>query len=136
MTQYTLRTTIAVPEPLISAANQLALAIGESRSDDQTFTAADYEDADGNRYAVASAQAVETFPDIAASSLEAAAIERFGDDHPVDLTLAQQAQALIAIDAPADPSRIAVSLLPSVEGALLALGLTRVSERDLFLWRE
>ena len=51
-TEYKQRATIAVPDPLIPDANQLALALGESAADDQTFGAASYQDAGGNLYAV------------------------------------------------------------------------------------
>lgn len=54
MTTYPHRLTIACPDSLITQANQLALVIGESSSDDQTFTNCNYEDAQGNLYAVAS----------------------------------------------------------------------------------
>lgn len=104
MTQYTLRVTIAVPEALIPAANQLALAIGESRNDDKTFDEPRYQDGDGNHYAVASTVAIGQFPTIAASDLETEAIKRFGEEHPVDLALAQQAQAALAVWSPSlDP---------------------------------
>ncbi len=39
-TEYTQTATIAVPDPLIPDANQLALCLGESSADDQTFGAA------------------------------------------------------------------------------------------------
>lgn len=54
MITYPHRLTIAVPESLTAQANQLALVIGESANDDQTFTNCNYQDADGNLYAVAS----------------------------------------------------------------------------------
>lgn len=54
MITYPHRLTIAVPESLIAKANQLALVIGESQHDDQTFTNCNYQDAQGNLYAVAS----------------------------------------------------------------------------------
>ena len=54
MITYPHRLTIAVPESLTAKANQLALVIGESQHDDQTFTQCNYQDANGNLYAVAS----------------------------------------------------------------------------------
>lgn len=54
MTQYTHRMTLAVPEPLIPQANQLALIVGESSDDINTFTQANYQDTEGNKYAVCS----------------------------------------------------------------------------------
>ncbi len=53
-TQYTHRMTLAVPESLMAAANQLALIAGESLDDVNTFTTANWQDSDGNKYAVCS----------------------------------------------------------------------------------
>lgn len=55
MSDYKHRMTLVVPELLIPQANQLALIAGESPNDDQTFTNANWQDADGNLYAVCSA---------------------------------------------------------------------------------
>ena len=46
--------SLVVPEQMIPQANQLALIAGESPYDDQTFTQANWQDADGNLYAVCS----------------------------------------------------------------------------------
>lgn len=54
MSQYTHRMTLAVPQALMSQANQLALIVGVSEYDDKTFTAANWQDKDGNLYAVCS----------------------------------------------------------------------------------
>lgn len=54
MTQYTHRMTLVVPEALMPQANQLALIVGESEHDDKTFTTANWQDKDGNLYAVCS----------------------------------------------------------------------------------
>lgn len=60
-TEYIYRVTIAVPESMIEKANHLALIMGESESDINTFTTADYENINGDRYAVCSAVANATF---------------------------------------------------------------------------
>lgn len=54
MSQYTHRMTLVVPESLMSQANQLALIVGESSDDDKTFSNANWQDKDGNLYAVCS----------------------------------------------------------------------------------
>lgn len=54
MSEYKHRMTIVVPELLISQANQLALIAGESPDDVNTFTNANWQDVDGNIYAVCS----------------------------------------------------------------------------------
>lgn len=58
MSNWTHNLTVIVPESLIVQANQLALAIGTSEEDANTFRQADWTDGTGN-YAVAHTQAVE-----------------------------------------------------------------------------
>ena len=54
MSDYKHRMSLAVPQALIAKANQLALIVGESEHDDKTFTTANWQDKDGNLYAVCS----------------------------------------------------------------------------------
>ena len=127
MTKYQQRATIAVPEPLIAEANQLALCLGESSADDQTFTAASYQDADGNLYAVCSTVAKPIFAQIAGQPLQA-------PDHApdMDLAAATHAQALLQINGGiATPDVIAVILGDRKESAqdhIAALGLTPIPQ--------
>lgn len=58
MSEWTHVLTIAVPESLMAQANQLALAIGTSEDDINTFRQADWTDGISN-YAVAHTRAVE-----------------------------------------------------------------------------
>jgi len=128
-TQYMKRATIAAPAAHIPDANQLALALGESAADDQTFTTASYQDADGNLYAVCSTVAKPIFAQLAGQPLQA-------PDHApdMDLAAATRAQSLLQInDGKASPKVIAVILGDRKESAqdhIKALGLTRV-EQDL-----
>ena len=55
MTQYKHRITLVVPKQYIEQANHLALVMGESTADIGTFVTADWQDAEGNLYAVCSA---------------------------------------------------------------------------------
>ena len=103
---YNLRITIAVPEAFIDEANQLAMAIGQSYSDGNTFDTVNYKDADGNLYSVASTLAVETFPQIASSDLQTAVIERYGVDSIVNVQQAQLAQSKLLVGT-ADPYPLA-----------------------------
>ena len=122
-TEYTQIATIAVPEPLISDANQLALCLGESAADDQTFGAASYQDAGGNLYAVCSTVAKPIFVQLASQPLQA-------PNHApgVDLEAATRAQARLQINGGiATPNVIAVILGGSAERAqdhIAVLGLT------------
>ena len=54
MSEYNHRMTLIVPELMIPQANQLALIVGVSEHDDKTFTTANWQDKDGNLYAVCS----------------------------------------------------------------------------------
>ena len=57
MSEWTHTLTVVVPESLMAQANQLALAIGTSEDDANTFRQADWTDGTGN-FAVAHTQAV------------------------------------------------------------------------------
>lgn len=124
-TEYQHRVTIAVPASLTADANQLALCLGESASDDQTFTATNWQDADGNLYAVCSTVAKPVFVELASQPLQAPA-----HVPDVDIGAATRAQMLVSInDKPASPDRIAVILGDRLESAMdhiAALGLEAV----------
>jgi len=127
MTQYTHRATIAAPLAHIPDANQLALCLGESRADDQTFTVASYQDAGGNLYAVSSTVAKPIFAQIAGQPLQAP--EHAPD---MDLAAATRSQALLQINGGiATPDVIAVILGDCKESAqdhIAALGLTPIPQ--------
>ena len=103
------------------------MALGESSADDQTFTTASYQDADGNLYAVCSTVAKPIFAELAGQPLKA-------PDHApdMDLVAAIRAQALLQINGGiASPDVIAVILggrLESAQHHIAALGLTRVEQ--------
>jgi len=128
-TQYAHTVTIAVPETHIDDANQLALCLGESASDDQTFTTTNWQDADGNLYAVCSTVAKPVFVELASQPLQA-------PDHApdVDLEAAARAQGLLSInDKPAGPDRIAVILgdrLESAQEHIESMGLFPVTQPE------
>ena len=127
MTKYQQRATIAVPEPLIAEANQLALCLGESSADDQTFTTASYQDAQGNLYAVCSTVAKPIFAEIAGQPLQAPEHAR-----GMDLAAATRAQGMLQINGGiATPDVIAVILgdrLESAQDHIKALGLTPIPQ--------
>ena len=82
-TQYQQRATIAAPAAHIPDANQLALCLGESSADDQTFTTAAWQDAEGNLYAVSSTVAKPIFVQIAGQPLQAPVAFVAGDDFSI-----------------------------------------------------
>lgn len=120
MTEYIHRVTIACPEVMIADANQLALVVGESAADVNTFTAANYQTDDGQRYAVASTVAKPALLELAAGSLEAP------DYAPeADIEAAQRAQAALLIldsleDLPEmDGTQTIAEDLPTLDGSQL-----------------
>ena len=128
-TAYINKATIAAPSAHIQDANQLALALGESAADDQTFTAASYQDAQGNLYAVSSTVAKPIFAELAGQPLQA-------PDHAPDMVeAATRSQALLQINGgTASPDVIAVILgdrLESAQDHIKALGLERVQQEGL-----
>ena len=126
-TLYQQKATIAAPVSLIPDANQLALCLGESPADDQTFTAASYQDAQGNLYAVCSTVAKPIFSQLAGQPLQA-------PDHApeMDLAAATRAQSLLQINnGTASTDVIAVILGDRKESAkehIAALGLTQIEQ--------
>ena len=58
MSQWTHTLTIIVPEPLMAQANQLALAVGTSDEDVNTFSSADWTDGT-SQFSVCSTRAVD-----------------------------------------------------------------------------
>lgn len=87
MSQYTHRMTLAVPEQLMPQANQLALIAGESLDDINTFTQANWQDSDGNKYAVCST----VIKPIVFSLLNTPLTDSVLQAEGADLTKAQQA---------------------------------------------
>ena len=126
-TLYQQRATIAAPANHIPDANQLALCLGESPADDQTFDTASYQDASGNLYAVASTVTKPIFVEMAGQPLQA-------PDHArgMDLAAATRAQALLQINGGiATPDVIAVILgdrLESAQDHIQILGLTPIPQ--------
>ena len=129
-TAYTQKATIATPVAQIPDANQLALCLGESAADDQTFNASTYQDAQGNLYAVASTVAKPVFAELAGQRLQAPA-----HAPGMDLAAATRAQGLLQINGGvAGPDVIAVILgdrLESAQDHIKMLGLTQVESEDL-----
>ena len=117
MSEYIHRMSLIVPESMIPQANQLALIAGESAADVSTFSVADYQDADGNLYAVCS------------TVIKPIVLDMFGQT--VDNTDAQSAlDASVMYDtgikATPDKIVIAVDIDPMI--AFEAVGLTQVTD--------
>ncbi|MCK0141184.1 hypothetical protein [Aliiroseovarius sp. F20344] len=87
----TLRITIACPEELIGDANQFALCVGSSAADAQTFSQAIWEIKQGDRFALASLLAGDSFPVAASQPLKA-------PHHAPDMDLAAATQAQMKLE--------------------------------------
>ena len=127
MSEYVDRWTIFVPEAMIADANQLALCIGQTAADVNTFKAATYDDASGNLYAVTSTVAQATFATSASSPLSAPV---YAPD--ADITSAGRAQAALVIYDPqspvqADPSRILAIRGDNAQASLAIAGVSPAS---------
>lgn len=123
---YNHRITIACPSQHTDAANQLALTLGESPADVNTFGAAGWQDAQGNTYSVCSFVCTEQWLTAATGTLP--------ERNEADLAMAQQAQGLLVLNPTSvSPDAIAYIVdgdpLPAL-AALAALGLTRIEAEE------
>ena len=115
MSEYNKRITIAVPQSLTPQANQLALIAGESPDDVNTFTQANWQDADGNLYAVCS------------TVIKPIVLDMFGQT--VDNTDAQSAldaSVMYSDGVKATPDKIVIAVDIDPMEAFTAMGLTMV----------
>ena len=115
MSEYIHRMSLIVPESMIPQANQLALIAGESAADVNTFSVADYQDADGNLYAVCS------------TVIKPIVLEMFGQT--VDNTDAQSAldaAVMYSDGVKATPDKIVIAIDIEPLLAFEAMGLTIV----------
>lgn len=127
MSEYKHCMTLAVPQALMDKANQLALIAGESANDVNTFTNANWQDSDGNLYAVCSTVVKPIVLSLFGQSLDDAPL----DDDNADKSLAQQAldAAVMLADgvvATTDSIVIAVDVEPLT--ALESMGLSLVDD--------
>jgi hypothetical protein len=126
MTQYVNRLTLAVPELLIPSANQLALIIGESVADANTFKDADWQDAQGNLYATCSFVSKP----VILGTLESGLPEEYPEYAvEADIGLAQEALESIVVyteGTTASVGSIILSINDNPLGVLYAMGLTEV----------
>ena len=121
MSEYNHRMTLAVPQSLMPQANQLALIAGESPDDVNTFTKANWQDANGNLYAVCS------------TVIKPIVLDMFGQT--VDNTDAQSAldaAVMYSDGVKATPNSIVIAIDIDPMTAFEAMGLTMVvSEIDV-----
>jgi len=134
MSEWIHNLTIACPQALIAEANQLALAIGTSPDDVQTFRSADWTDGT-SLFAVANTRAVDMIFEYLAGYSQSPDAPDLPYDHAMMLA-AIDALSFVAVTQQEDGSevitgndpakiRVAVDIDPA--HALAIFGLTRVA---------
>jgi hypothetical protein len=116
-TEYIHRVVLAVPEHLMEKSNHLACIVGEFSADINTFREANWQDADGNLYAVAS-------PVVKPIFLQAA--QGLPETPPHADGIADRALAQQALDTLNQPGGIKMIVDVDPMEALASLGLTPV----------
>ena len=125
MSNWTHILTIAVPEALIAQANQLALAIGTSEDDVNTFRIADWTDGTSN-FAVCSTRAVDKiFEYVAAVDVTDSQLLAEGLASLSFVTVTTDADGVETITGN-DPIKIRVIVDMEPFAALSLLGLHRI----------
>lgn len=120
-TEYIHRVTIAVPETLIVKTNHLACIAGEFSADINTFREANWQDVDGNLYAVASTVVKPIF-------LQAA--QGLPETPPHADGIADRALAQQALDTLNQPGGIQMVVGVEPMEALASLGLGPVVQEE------
>jgi len=121
-----MRLTIACPEALRDDANNLAMVLGYGPADAETYVALNWQDADGNLYAVASLPVSDTFTTAAQSGLQRPA---WDTDNIIDMDAAWWAQeALVFSLTPvtAMPDKLTACVGDDALATLAAMGLTQI----------
>lgn len=109
MSEYKHRMSLAVPQSLMSQANQLALIAGESADDVNTFITANWQDKDGNLYAVCSTVIKPIVLSLLGQDVSDSILQAEG----ADLTQAQQAMDMLDMyveGAKASPDKISIAI--------------------------
>lgn len=128
-----MRITVACPEGLISDANHLAMALGYSEADALTYGAAEWQDSEGNLYALASFPVSDEWVGAAQSGLARPAWDTTSH---ISMAAAGRAQAALVFWTPfseTDAPQATTSALTALGGiepkdALAAMGLTRATQ--------
>jgi len=121
-----MRLTIACPEALRDDANNLAMVLGYGPDDATTYGGLNWQDADGNLYAVASLPVSDTFTTTAQTALQRPS---WDTDNHVNMAGANRAQdALVFSLTPvaAMPDKLTACVGDDALAVLAAMGLTQV----------
>ena len=122
-----MRLTIACPDAALrDDANQLAMALGYGPADAETYGELNWQDADGNLYAVASLPVSDTFTTTAQSPLQRPA---WDTDNHVNMAGANRAQSALVFSltpVTAMPDKLTACAGDDALATLAAMGLTQV----------
>ena len=121
-----MRLTIACPDALRDDANQIAMVLGYGPDDAETYGSLNWQDADGNLYAVASLPVSDTFTTTAQTALQRPA---WDTDSHVNMAGANRAQAALVFSltpVTAMPDELTACVGDDALATLAAMGLTQV----------
>lgn len=123
-----MRITCSCPEALVSDGNQLAMALGFSEADGETYRGLNWQDADGNLYAAASFEARDEWIIFAQAPLVRPA---WDVNEIIDMVAAERARAALVFSTEvvlASPA--ALTAIGGMDGvaALAAMGLFPYNE--------
>lgn len=123
-----MRITCSCPEAMIYDGNQLAMCLGQSEADGQTYRGLNWQDANGNLYAATSFEARDEWITFAQAPLVRPA---WDVDQIIDMVAAARAQAALVYSTdpfPAIPANLSALGGPNGPEALNLMGLTAVAE--------
>lgn len=124
-----MRITAACPESLVSDANHLAMCLGYSTADGETFSiSGSWQDVVGNRYSAASWEASDEWISTAQQPLIRPA---WDTEEVIDMEAAARAQSVLLFSlepALACPLRITALGGPDGPAALATMGITAIDE--------
>lgn len=106
-----MRLTIACPAAHIADANQLAMVLGYSEADQDTYRDPQWQDAQGNLYSLASLPVGDTFVSTATGPLTR---PEWDAEEIIDMGAAERAQALIVLWVPTEEDPDAPLASPNV----------------------
>ena len=124
------RLTIICPAAHVSDANHLAMVLGESAADGMTYGATEWQDGDGNLYAIASLPVSDAFLGAAVNALSRPS----WDTENISMAAATRAQAKVVIwglveeDNPTPSPNVILAMFDvNPKELLAALGIGKVT---------
>ena len=121
-----MRITIPCPDALRADGNHFAMALGSGPAEALTYGSLNWQDADGNLYAVASLPVSDTFTTTAQTALQRPA---WDTDNIISMTAANRAQAAMVFSlepVTAMPDKLTACVGDHALATLAAMGLTHV----------